>query len=97
MVHRFSVSVFAVLCITASSTACSLPSPESRPGRSVPFMPEATATPAAGVPPKTGGAAISFHQSGGFAGIVEEWNLYSDGRIASGEGEELWVSPKEVA
>lgn len=42
------------------------------------------------------GAVILFQQSGGFAGITEEWAIYADGRIVAGDGRVLQVEPAQV-
>ena len=42
------------------------------------------------------GATIVFQRSGGFAGVDEEWVIYSDGRITSAEGGAWQVAPERV-
>lgn len=46
---------------------------------------------------KLGGAVILYQRSGGFAGISEQWTIYPDGRIVSGDGQERKVSAEEVS
>lgn len=41
-------------------------------------------------------AAILLQQSGGFAGIAEEWAIYPDGRIVGRDGQEWRVEPAQV-
>ena len=41
-------------------------------------------------------ASIIFRRSGGFAGVDEEWVIYSDGRITSAEGGAWQVAPERV-
>jgi len=40
---------------------------------------------------------ITFHRSGGFAGLDQTFLIYADGRIVDGNGEERQVSPEQVA
>lgn len=42
------------------------------------------------------GATIVFRRSGGFAGVDEEWTIYSDGRITSTDGGAWRVTPDQV-
>lgn len=45
---------------------------------------------------KTGGAAIVFQRSGGFAGISEKWTVFPDGKVMGGDGQEFSATPGEV-
>lgn len=42
------------------------------------------------------GATIVFRRSGGIAGLDEEWTIYSDGRITSGDGGAWQIAPERV-
>ncbi|RPI86911.1 MAG: hypothetical protein EHM41_06870, partial [Chloroflexi bacterium] len=41
-------------------------------------------------------AVIVYERSGGFAGQTDSYQVYADGRIVSGKGEERSVTPEEV-
>jgi hypothetical protein len=43
------------------------------------------------------GAALSFHRSGGFAGVDETWLVYTDGRVVSPDGSERRVEAGQVS
>lgn len=47
--------------------------------------------------PRLGGAVLVYERSGGFAGTVEKWTFYPDGRVISADGTRQRVSPAEVA
>jgi hypothetical protein len=46
---------------------------------------------------KLGGAVIVYKKSGGFAGVAEEWTIFPDGRIVSGEGHEYLLSENKIS
>ena len=39
-------------------------------------------------------AVIFYQRSGGFAGVMEAWTIFSDGRVTSNDGKE-WQVPRE--
>jgi hypothetical protein len=43
------------------------------------------------------GAVIVYRQSGGFAGLDEEWTIYADGRVIARDGSEWQSSPEQVS
>ena len=44
-----------------------------------------------------GDAVIIYSRSGGFAGLMEEWHIYADGRVESNNGSIQQVAPEQVA
>ena len=42
-------------------------------------------------------AVIVYEKSGGYAGRTEEWTIYADGRVVSGDGQMGQLPPQEVA
>lgn len=43
-----------------------------------------------------GEAVITYEVSGGIAGVMDNWTIYSDGRVESSDGQEKQVSPEDV-
>lgn len=91
---------FALLALTACAVpgspaqTATIPSPVSPKGRQDSPLPRPTLEKPGGPLPE--GAVILFSRSGGFAGIVEEWTIYADGRIVSATGETAWAQPDRV-
>jgi hypothetical protein len=48
-------------------------------------------------PPPLEKAILIYERSGGLAGLTELWVVYDDGRVATGDGREFYVTPEEVA
>lgn len=57
-----------------------------------------SANPTPVTPSKGGGneAVIVYERSGGFTGQTDSYQVYADGRIVSGKGDERSVTPEEV-
>ena len=64
------------------------PTPTSQSPESIPDEPQVD------LPP---GAVIVYRQSGGFAGLNEEWTIYADGRVTAKDGSQWQASPEGVS
>jgi hypothetical protein len=58
--------------------------------------PEAEGQAPGKLPQAIGEAVIIYQRSGGFVGVSEQWTIYSDGRITTGDGREWQVTPQQV-
>ncbi|MCI0394380.1 MAG: hypothetical protein L0332_15435 [Chloroflexi bacterium] len=78
-----------------------LVSPTAPPVTDTPVSTEPTAPPEEVTPDVTGllpeGAVIFFSQEGGFAGIMESWTIYADGRVVKSTGDTWQVTPQAVS
>lgn len=60
-------------------------------------MPSTATTIAATAPAQEAEIAIVYMRSGGIANLMDEWTVYTDGRVASSDGTARQATPGEVA
>jgi hypothetical protein len=58
---------------------------------------EVTDTPIDSNKLKMDGVVIEYHRSGGFAGIMESWTFYADGRVTSDDGTVYNLTAEKVS
>jgi hypothetical protein len=82
MIKRITFCVLVLIVV-----ACNSPAPTASP----------TPTPNTDAVNKSDEQVLVFRQSGGLAGVNDQWVLYADGRIKTSTGQNLQVSPEAVA
>jgi hypothetical protein len=92
----FSVIVLALL-LAACAQEVALVAPTVASPLSTTSPLSTPTPPAAKKPSLPTDAVIVYQRSGGLAGRTEEWTIYADGRVVSGDGRTGQLSPQEVA
>jgi hypothetical protein len=89
---RLTIATLITILISACGSFASNPNstPTSTPA------PEGTAD-ATTDHYKLNGAVIIYQKSGGFAGVMEEWTIFPDGRIVSGDGHEYLLAEEQIS